>query len=106
MKIIVKQQKPTKVEVFRTGATGKSAYQIWLDAGNMGSIAEFLARDIRTYSYINSINAIFTHNLGKHVIVQAIDTNGNTHYPDVVRINLNQVQIITNIPKTLTIIVQ
>ena len=32
----------TQVVVSAPGATGKSAYQVWLDLGNVGTVAEYL----------------------------------------------------------------
>lgn len=104
------KEKKIDVRVVETGGTGKSAYQVWLDAGNVGTVQDFFRSLVeihaQIFQYQNQTSQIFTHNLGRAVLVQVIDDLGNTHFPDVQRISLNEVQIRTNIPKNLTIIIQ
>jgi hypothetical protein len=41
MKVEVKKIPPIPVEIHQTGPTGKSAYQAWLDEGNVGTLEDF-----------------------------------------------------------------
>ncbi|MGV9003942.1 hypothetical protein [Flavobacterium sp.] len=68
---------PVRVElaVFRDGHDGKSAYQVWLDLGNVGSEADFLLSLKGDDAINNTLEMVRAEN---PVIEGNIDANGNT----------------------------
>lgn len=120
MKVVIKKvpstlvkvnaQPAQKVQVYKAGATGKSAYDLWLAAGNVGTLDEFFSslvnRNTKVYQYVNRTEMVINHQIGKRAMVQCIDEQGNVYVTDVEHITLDTVIIRTNISKNLTIIIQ
>lgn len=79
------------------GQSGKSAYELWLDEGNVGSLSDFFAslsggaytHDQMTPGLVWSI----THDLGFFPNVMTFDSAGTQIIGDVVHINKNSMTI-------------
>ena len=81
------------------GARGKSAYEIWLDEGNEGSIQDFLNAmgGDKYYTFNKNIASEqweIQHNLNKHPSVTVVDSADTIVYGEVQYIN-NSKLIIT-----------
>jgi hypothetical protein len=80
------------------GARGKSAYESWLDQGNSGTEAEFVAAMMQdvTYSHNQQIASdtwTITHNLNKYPSVTIVDSSDNVVIGDINYVNQNQIII-------------
>jgi len=80
------------------GARGKSAYESWLDQGNIGSEADFINALLQNETFIYeqqqaSDEWVITHNLGKFPSVTIIDSGDNIVFGDVQYINSNSLKI-------------
>ena len=78
------------------GAIGKSAYEVWVEAGNEGSVDDFLQwlRVSNSYTHIEQASGYtwaINHNLGKYPSVFVVDTGGNWVIGDVQYLNENQI---------------
>lgn len=104
MKIEVKQIPPVKVNIVKTGPQGLSAYEVWLAAGNVGTVADFLSKDQRVYQY-DGTEMIINHSLGRRVTVQAITSDGKVYFPEVQHLMLDTVAVRTIAQTSLTLII-
>ncbi len=78
------------------GAIGKSAYEVWVEAGNEGSVDDFLQwlRVSNSYTHTEQASGYtwaINHNLGKYPSVFVVDTGGNWVIGDVQYLNENQI---------------
>ena len=78
------------------GATGKSAYEAWLNDGHVGTETDFLQwlKASNNYTHIQEASSYtwtINHNLDKHPSVFIIDTGGNWVIGDVQYLNENQI---------------
>lgn len=85
------------------GPEGKSAYQIWLDEGNIGSEQDFLDSLVGSgdLNYVHNQPIANTtwnvaHNLGKFPSVTIIDTGGNLVEADVTYVDNNNLTLTFN----------
>lgn len=82
-----------------SGARGKSAYEIWLEQGNVGSESDFLnsfkATDANyVHDQISSAKEWrIIHNLEKYPSVSIVDTGGNMVVGEVHYVSINEVII-------------
>jgi hypothetical protein len=78
-------------------ATGKSAYESWLDQGNTGTIQDFLSSlGDKTFVYKQQSAAsvwTITHNLDKYPSVTVVDTGFTVVYGEIEYLSKNQLQI-------------
>lgn len=78
-------------------ASGKSAYEIWLDQGNTGTIQEFLdALDKNfIYKHKNAEETVWEieHNLNKYPSVTVIDSAEGLSFGDIEYIDKNNLKI-------------
>ena len=78
-------------------ASGKSAYEIWLDQGNQGTIADFLTAMDQHFEYDNPIPSkdwIIEHDLNKkHPSVTIIDSCERIVYGEVQYIEKNKIKV-------------
>jgi hypothetical protein len=100
----------TEIGVAVAGPEGKSSYQLWLDAGNSGTLDDFFKsivnRNTKVYRYDNQTEMVIMHQIGKRAMVQCIEDGGALYEADIVHLNLDTVQIKTKSQKILTIIIQ
>ena len=78
------------------GARGKSAYEIWLEEGNTGTVQDFLSALDKHYTHNQNIpNNIWTieHNLNKYASVTIVDSSDTIVYGEVEYLTKNTVQI-------------
>ena len=78
-------------------ATGKSAYELWLDQGNVGSVQDFLGT-LTDKNFVHKQTASenvwhIVHNLNKYPSVVVVDTADTVVYGDIQYISLNEIQI-------------
>jgi len=76
------------------GARGKSAYEIWLEQGNTGTITDFLNAIGGDKQYTHwqmqpSLSWTIVHNLGKYPSVAIVDSGDNVVYADVEYVSEN-----------------
>lgn len=80
-----------------TGVEGVSAYQLWLDAGNTGSINDFLSQfQSGIYRYVQMTPSSFWdihHTLGRYAAVTVVDSAGTMVEGDVAYVSTSQVTI-------------
>jgi hypothetical protein len=107
MNIEVVKLPVTNIEIFRAGPKGDSAYVVWQQNGHPdGTLQEFFAANTKTFQYINTMDATFTHNFGRAVSVQVYETlTGEECEVQIERLDLDRVRIQTLINKTLTIVI-
>jgi hypothetical protein len=106
MIIEVVQIPTTQVEIYRKGEQGKSAYDLWLEQGNVGTIQDFLAGGQLTYDY-SGTQMVITHNLGRYVSVQCVDIGTKKEYvPEIEWLTLDTLIIRTLTVKNLKIILK
>ena len=78
-------------------ATGKSAYELWLDQGNTGTVQDFLSSlGDKTFVYKQQIAAsewVITHSLNKYPSVTVVDTASTVVYGDVEYVSKNELKI-------------
>lgn len=91
------QKSPTVIAKVTGSARGKSAYEIWIDEGHIGTPAEFLSW-LRQDSFVHNHLAVdsswtITHNLGKKPSVTVVDSAENWVIGDVVYINDNELVV-------------
>lgn len=78
------------------GARGKSAYEIWLEEGNVGTVQDFLAALDKHHTHNQTIpNDIWTiqHNLNKYASVTIVDSSDTIVYGEVEYLTKNTVKI-------------
>lgn len=77
-------------------AAGKSAYEIWLDQGNTGTIQDFL-NSLDKHLVFKQIAPenfwTITHNLNKYPSVTVVDSGFTVVYGKIEYITLNQITI-------------
>lgn len=80
-----------------TGAEGVSAYQLWLDAGNAGTIDDFLANfQSGIYRHVQMTPASvwnIHHTLGRYAAVTVVDSAGSMVEGDVAYVSTSEVTI-------------
>lgn len=78
-------------------ATGKSAYELWLDQGNTGTIQEFLGSLTDKHYRHKQINPskvwTITHNLDKYPSVTVVDTGFTVVYGSIEFLTKNELTI-------------
>jgi hypothetical protein len=78
-------------------ATGKSAYELWLDQGNTGTVQDFLSSlGDKTFLFKQQISTsvwTITHNLDKYPSVTVVDTGFTVVYGEIEYLSKNQLQI-------------
>lgn len=83
--------------VGETGIQGISAYEVWLAAGNSGSLAQFFASSAgQSYHHIQGAPAetwYIVHNLGIYPRVTVIDSAGSVVEGDVTYLSPNELTI-------------
>jgi hypothetical protein len=80
------------------GARGKSAYESWLDQGNVGSEADFVTALLQDATFVfnqevPSKEWVITHNLNKFPAVTIIDSADSVVFGDVQYLNSNSLKI-------------
>lgn len=88
------------VKLKTSGKTGKSAYQEWLDLGNIGSVEDFInsLRVGGSESYIHNQRGprdtwLINHGLLKFPSVSIVDSGGSMVYGDVQYIDNKTIMI-------------
>lgn len=80
-----------------TGVEGVSAYQLWLESGNTGSIEDFLANfQSGIYRHVQMTPATvwnIHHSLGRYAAVTVVDSAGTTVEGDVAYVSTSEVTI-------------
>jgi hypothetical protein len=82
--------------VLTQGARGKSAYEIWLEEGNIGTVQDFLNAMDKNFIHnqtIPSASWTITHNLGKFPSVTVVDEDDNVYYGEIIYNNNNSITI-------------
>lgn len=78
-------------------ATGKSAYELWLDQGNTGTIQDFLAsltdKHYRHSQTSSSAEWNIIHNLDKYPSVTVVDSGYTVVYGNIDYISKNEIKI-------------
>jgi hypothetical protein len=94
---ITRKFETTQIKAVLTqGARGKSTYEIWLEEGNVGSVADFLNSMDRNFIFTQTIpSATWTieHNLNKFPSVTVVDEDDNVYYGEVIYENSNEITI-------------
>jgi hypothetical protein len=104
--VFVRKVPNVAVEVSRAGPAGKSAYELWLEAGNVGTLQDFLAGGQLVYDYAGTQMTV-THNLGRYASVQCVDTETKKEYvPEIEWLTLDTLIIRTLSVKNLKIILK
>lgn len=79
------------------GPRGYSAYEIWLQAGNEGTVQDFInSLKSETYIYeqiLSSKKWEIEHKLDRYPSVTIVDTGGNVVMGDVKYIDTNNIEI-------------
>ena len=78
-------------------ATGKSAYELWLDQGNTGTVQDFLGT-LTDKNYVHNQPSAasvwtITHNLNKYPSVTVVDSGYTVVYGSIEYISTNQLTI-------------
>lgn len=87
------------VNIVGTGARGKSAYETWLEQGNVGSESDFLdSLKVTDANYVHDqISSAkewrIIHSLGKYPSVTIVDSGGNVVVGEVHYVSINEVII-------------
>ena len=77
-------------------ATGKSAYESWLDQGNTGSVQDFLNSLDKHHLHKQqsaSDTWLITHNLDKYPSVTIVDSGFTVVYGEIEYLSKNQLEI-------------
>lgn len=82
----------------QAGARGKSAYELWLDAGNSGTVDDFLASigSDKSFVYNQQISSdewIIEHSMNKYPSVTIVDSGDSVVIGDIEYISMNEVKI-------------
>lgn len=85
----------------QNGIKGKSAYESWLDQGNIGSEQDFIAALLVntnfTFTQVNpETEWTIVHNLNKYPSVAVVDSGGSVVYGNVVYNSVNQITLSFN----------
>lgn len=90
---------PSISVVMTNGARGKSAYEVWLDEGNVGSESDFLdSLKVTDANYVHDqISSAkewrIIHSLEKYPSVTIVDSGGNVVVGEVHYVSINEVII-------------
>ena len=95
-KVEVEYGKDLQVQV-DNGARGKSAYEVWLDDGNSGTVRDFL-NSLSPNSYIHKqatplTEWVITHELDRYPSVTVVDSGYSIVYGEVEYISKDKVKI-------------
>jgi hypothetical protein len=91
-------QEFTVVDVYTTvGAKGRSAYDLWIEAGNSGTVEEFLQSLVggnHTHNQmVPSDNWVIEHNLGFFPNVTVFSSADEQVFGDITHISINKLSI-------------
>ena len=100
VKITGKIENKTKIQgSLREGARGYSAYDVWLRAGNEGTVQDFLeslAGEDKFYRHNQNISSqewTVIHNLNKKPSVTIVDSADTVVYGEITYVNENELKI-------------
>lgn len=92
------EQPINTIDVYTTvGIKGKSAYELWIDSGNSGSVEEFLQSLVggnHTHNQmVPSLTWVIEHNLGFYPNVTAFSSADEQVFGDITHIDVNKLTI-------------
>jgi len=85
--------------VLTQGARGYSAYEIWLQQGNTGTIQDFLNATDKHYVHQQTVSSntwVIQHNLDKYGSVTVLDSAGTIVVGSITYNSKNQITIVFN----------